>query len=86
MGILKIGIMKSCLEIFDKHFVHLFISAMHVFFIGLGAWLERYDLVVLGAAVFPLSFGAFEAVARYGSTVCREIVEEEQDGYGKNDI
>ena len=51
------------MELFDRYFVHIFISSMHIFFIFLSAWLDRADLVLLGVVVFPFSFAAFEIVA-----------------------
>ena len=55
-------LVKKSLGIFDRHFVHLFVSAMHLFFICLSAWLGRYDLVSLGMVIFPVSFFAFGCI------------------------
>ncbi len=52
------------MNVFDRYLVHLFVSGIHIFFMGLAAWLERYDLMALGALMFPLSFFAFVYVAR----------------------
>jgi hypothetical protein len=54
---------RRLLDIFDRYFVHIFISSLHIFFISLAAWLDRADLVLLGVVVFPLSFASFELVA-----------------------
>ena len=54
------------LGLFDRFFVHFFVSSIHVFFICLSFWLERGDLVALGVVMFALSFAAFEGISRYG--------------------
>jgi len=56
------NLMAKLMDIFDRYFVHFFVSGMHIFFIFLAAWLGRADLVMLGVVVFPFSFGAFELV------------------------
>jgi hypothetical protein len=54
------------LELFDRYFVHLFITSIHLFFIALSAWLERGDLVGLGLVMFVVSFGAFQWLGQLG--------------------
>ena len=46
-------------EFFDKYFIHGFIGLLHVFFIILGAWMDRWDLVIVGIIAFVISIMAF---------------------------
>ena len=57
-------VVEKGLSLFDRYFVHFFVSCIHLFFIALSAWLKRGDLVVLGVVMFTVSFGAFEWLRR----------------------
>lgn len=60
-------LVEKGLELFDRYFVHFFVSCIHLFFILLSAWLERGGLVGLGVVMFLVSFAAFEWLQRLGT-------------------
>ncbi len=67
--------MNYILDLFDKYFVHFFISCLHLFFIFMGLWLARYDLAVVGIVFLVISLFSFEYVQRYGT----EPVTDQKD-------
>lgn len=55
------------LDLFDRYFIHFFITCLHLFFIFMGLWLARYDLAFLGMVFLVISLCSFELILRYGN-------------------
>ena len=61
-------------EMFDRYFIHIFVTIFHLFFIITSVWLERFDLMLLGIVMLVISFVAFETVNRCSSEERNENV------------
>ncbi len=43
------------MKMFDEHWPHLFIVGVHIYFLAVAVFIERYDLLLIGIAAFMIS-------------------------------